>query len=419
MNLLSTPVLGILDPILDPISNLLGWILNILYEFLSLINIENAAVCIILFTFLVKALMIPLTVKQQKFTKISSKMNPELMKIQAKYKGKRDEISMRKQQLETQAIYQKYGASPASGCLPMLITLPILFALYQVIYRIPHYIDPINDLYNNIATSMQSQTNYAQLFTDTFKIPLKADSSVTAVIDALTRFDTTKWKDLAEVFPNIAQVITTNSHKIMDINSFFGVMNIANQPVSIPFPGLIIPILAVVTQWYSTKQMNTSSGMDKNAPGASATKVMTTFMPLFSGFICLTLPIGIGLYWVAGAVFQILQQFAINRHFDKMDIDKLVEESVEKAKKKKKHIDYQATLEELAKKQTKSIGEKPAVANNTKATKAKSYVNKANNSDSTESDNSNTGEKKNYKPGSIVERANLLKGMNSSGKGDK
>lgn len=407
--------------ILGPVASLLGWILNVIYEFLSLFHIENAALCIILFTFIVKALMIPLTIKQQKFTKISSKMNPELMKIQEKYKGKRDEVSMRKQQLETQAVYQKYGASPTSGCLPMLITLPILFALYRVIYNIPAYIGDIKNLYESIAVGLKATPDFATTLADNLKVTgLSADSSINSIIDALSKFNTGSWAELASHFPNISDVITTNSDKIMHINSFLGGLNIADNPVSKLWPGLIVPILAVATQWYSTKQMTDTNNMDSNNPAAASMKAMNTFMPLFSGFICLTLPIGIGIYWVAGSVFQIIQQFAINKHFEKVDIDKLVEQSVEKAKKKKKHIDYEKTLEELAKKQTKSIGDKAGTYNKA-ASNSNSVKSKANSSvnsktkENTDSMNNNI----NYKPGSIAEKANLLKGMNSSGKGEK
>lgn len=408
---------------LGPIASLLGWILNVIYEFLSMFGIENAALCIILFTFLVKSLMFPLTLKQQKFTKISSKMNPELMKIQEKYKGKRDEVSMRKQQLETQAVYQKYGANPTSGCLPMLITLPILFALYRVIYIIPAYIGDIRELYAAIAEPLSQTNGFATVLAEKFHATgLSADSSINSIIDVLTKFTTGNWAELANQFPALSDIITTNSDKIIQINSLVGGLNIADAPVAKIWPGVIIPILAVVTQWYSTKQMTDANGMDKNAPGASSMKAMNTFMPLFSGFMCLTLPIGIGIYWVAGAVFQIIQQFAINKHFEKVDIDELVQKSVEKAKKKKKHVDYEKTLEELAKKQTKSIGDKAgssnatAVNKNSVKYKANSSVN---NNDINSSENKNSTSNKNYKAGSIAEKANLLKGMNSSGKGDK
>ena len=114
---------------LGPIARLLGKILEAIYYVLSLVGIENVGICIILFTFIVNTLMFPLQIKQQKFSKMSSRMNPELQAIQKKYKNKKDQASQQKMSLETQAVYQKYGVSPASGCLPLLITFPILFAL--------------------------------------------------------------------------------------------------------------------------------------------------------------------------------------------------------------------------------------------------------------------------------------------------
>ena len=95
--------------ILGPIARLLGYILQGLYSVLSIVGIQNTGICMILFTFIVNALMIPMQIKQQKFAKMSSVMNPELMAIQAKYKNKKDQESQQKMSLETQAVYQKYG----------------------------------------------------------------------------------------------------------------------------------------------------------------------------------------------------------------------------------------------------------------------------------------------------------------------
>lgn len=108
--------------ILKPFAWIFGIVMNAIYEFVSLMNIHSIAVCVIIFTFVTKMLMLPLTIKQQKSTKLSSQMNPEIMKIQEKYKGKKDEASMRKQQAEMQAVYEKYGTTPMSGCLPLLIS---------------------------------------------------------------------------------------------------------------------------------------------------------------------------------------------------------------------------------------------------------------------------------------------------------
>ena len=141
--------------ILGPIARMLGQILEWLYLFMSKLGIENVGICMILFTFIVNLLMFPLVLKQQKFAKMSSIMNPEIMAIQQKYKNKKDQASQQKMSMETQAVYQKYGVSPASGCLPMLITMPILFALYRVIYNIPAYVTPIYNMYTNVAESVR------------------------------------------------------------------------------------------------------------------------------------------------------------------------------------------------------------------------------------------------------------------------
>jgi YidC/Oxa1 family membrane protein insertase len=143
--------------LLGPIAVILGWIMNAIYEFFHLFGIQNIALSIIIFTFIVRALMLPLTIKQQKFTKLSSRMNPELQKIQAKYKGKKDQDSLRKQQEETQALYEKFGANPTAGCLPILITLPIMFALYYVINNVPAYVDSVKDLYATVASGIMAE----------------------------------------------------------------------------------------------------------------------------------------------------------------------------------------------------------------------------------------------------------------------
>lgn len=106
---------------------------------------ENIGLCIILFTILIYVLMLPMTIKQQKFSKLSAQMNPELQKIQKKYKGKQDQVSMMKMNEETREVYAKYGVSPTGSCLPLLIQFPILFALYRVIWNVPAYVAGVKE----------------------------------------------------------------------------------------------------------------------------------------------------------------------------------------------------------------------------------------------------------------------------------
>ena len=139
-------------PIIKPIAKLLGIVMDLLYKVFDKIGIANIGLCIIVFTLIIKLLMIPMTIKQQKTSKLSSLMSPELMAVRNKYKGKTDNASMMAMNNETRAVYEKYGASPTGGCMPMLLQMLILFALYGVIYAIPTYVKDVNTIYDNAAS---------------------------------------------------------------------------------------------------------------------------------------------------------------------------------------------------------------------------------------------------------------------------
>jgi YidC/Oxa1 family membrane protein insertase len=406
--------------LLGPIAGILGLIMNAIYEFFHLFGIQNIALSIIVFTFITKTLMLPLTIKQQKFTKLSSRMNPELQKIQAKYKGKKDEASLKKQQAETQAIYQRYGASPTSGCLPILITLPIMFALYSVINNIPAYVGQVKQMYEVVATATQATgSGYETILTTLAKgiarlTKLPDLTSVNGIIDVLDKFGSTKWNDFLAAFPNMQPNVIDTIDNIKRVNGFMG-LNITNAP-GWKFPGLIIPILAMVLQFIQGKQLQAKApANNKDNPTANAMSSMTYIMPIMSGFFCVTFPIGIGLYWIATSVFAIIQQYFVNRYMDRVDIDVLIEKNVAKASKRKASLPAGGTsLQELAKKQTKSI-------ESTVSDKGKSAekVETKETQDEVEvlSETEQTAQPSNG-PKSISEIANLLRNRNSE-KGDK
>lgn len=367
--------------LLGPISAILGIILNAIYEIVALLSkdgIANIALCIILFTVIVKMLMLPLTIKQQKSSKLMAKMNPELAAVSEKYKGKKDEASQRRMQLETQAIYEKYGTNPMAGCLPLLISLPIMFALYRVIYAIPAYINDVGDMYRNIATSIRDYEGYVdilkQFITDAglnsinlSKFPEVADSiiSETHVVDILSKCTAENWKALAEVFPNIADTITNGSVNIIRVNQFIGGLNILNNPVtngnyfSI---GVLIPIFAVVTQILQTKLMTAGNDQNKNNDKpddavAASMKSMNVVMPIMSGFICFMIPIGVGIYWIISSVVQIVQQLFINRYMEKVDVDEMIAKNQAKMAKRREKLGIATgdKMAEVAKTSTKSL----------------------------------------------------------------
>ena len=149
--------------ILGPIAKVLGYLMEGIFNVLDAIGIPNIGLSIILFTIVIYLLLMPLTIKQQKFSKLSAKMNPELQAIQNKYKNKKDNESMMAMNEETRAVYAKYGVSPSGSCVQLLIQMPILFALYRVIYAMPAYVTKIGDTFKVLAEKIVSVDNGAFL----------------------------------------------------------------------------------------------------------------------------------------------------------------------------------------------------------------------------------------------------------------
>ena len=325
--------------IVGPIARVLAYIMNGIYAVFSAIGIENAAICILLFTFIMRALMMPMYYKQQKVGKLTSRMTPELQEISKKYKGKRDAESQRRMQQETQAVYEKYGSNPLSGCLPVLITLPIMFGLYRIVQSMPAYMPAIRNLYESIATPLMEQQNYANVLTkiansNTVKLVTEGDKSVilNSVIDVLATFNHDKWEALKTSFSGISNVIAANSAEIEHINSVFGIFSISDVPGFAKPLTFIVPVLAGVLQFINGKQMMKNQPQTNTNDQASAiNKNMMNFMPFMQAFFCLTFPIGIGVYWIAGSIFMIIQQYFFNKMLENVDVDEMIRKNQEKA----------------------------------------------------------------------------------------
>ena len=150
-------------PIYAQLVWVLGKLMEGIYFVLGKVHIHNTGLAIIIFTIILYTLMWPLMEKQQKFTRMSSMMNPEIQKVQKKYKGKNDPESMGRMRQETQAIYNKYGMSPSGGCVVSLIQFPILFALYSVIRNLPTYVGQVNDVFIDLATQITNQKGFQKI----------------------------------------------------------------------------------------------------------------------------------------------------------------------------------------------------------------------------------------------------------------
>ena len=186
-------------PLIGWIATILGLVMDVLFQFTSKFGITNIGLSIILFTVLINLLMWPLTVSQQKSSKMMSVMQPELQAIQKKYKGKTDQASMMRMQAETKAVYSKYGTSMSGSCLFLLIQMPILFALYQVVYHIPAYVPSLYQIFQNIAEPIMKQGNYIEVLNalaPKIKPSLQEGATLNAVIDFFYKFTPEQWAGL-------------------------------------------------------------------------------------------------------------------------------------------------------------------------------------------------------------------------------
>lgn len=329
---------------LKPIAWLLGQIFNGLFNLIYNIaewftdkpyHVPIIGISVILFTIIVRLILLPMTIKQQKFSKLSGLMNPELQEIQAKYKDKRDQVSMMNMQAETKAVYEKYGTSPTGGCLTMLIQLPIMFALYRVIYKIPGYVTKIRELCGGIADKITgSGDDWATKLDAINGISVSASTGRATLIDKIYNLSPEKWSEVQNAFSSVD--FGNAFDQIHGYNNLFGI-SLTQAPGWRLSWALIIPILAGLTQWLSVKLMenknnvNVGSQNDQQAGMASSMKVMNTIMPILSAVFCVSFASCIGLYWIASSVVQIIVQLVINKKMNNKDVDEIVKENIEKA----------------------------------------------------------------------------------------
>ena len=403
--------------IIGSIAKLLGFIMNGIFNALSYIGIENIGLSIIIFTVIVYTLMIPMTIKQQKFSRMSAVMNPEIQKIQKKYKNKKDQASMMKMQEETKLVYEKYGTSPTGGCLGSLIQFPILFALWPVIQNIPAYVTSIKDAYMPLVNQIMATDGYQKIMEGIGKAsPIMMNpetydySKANTLVDVLYKFRPGTWDTLADKFPDLTNLIDSTKNSLTHLNTFLGI-NIAETPgsmfmtatknfsIGLIIVALAIPVLSGLSQWISAKLMQqaTSTGNDDDNPMAAQMKTMMNVMPLISVFMCFSMPAGLGIYWIASAVVRTIQQLVINKFLSKKSMDELIEENIKKAAKKREKKDAVSGKEinAMAHKNVKNIDDQKR---------------------KTTSSNNIDYYKQNAKPGSLASKANMVSDFNKNKK---
>lgn len=419
------------------VAKLLGLIMEGIFTVIDFIGIPNIGLAIILFTIVVNLLMMPLTIKQQKFSKLSAKMQPEIQAIQNKYKDKKDTDSQMAMNQEVQMVYAKYGVSPTGSCMYLLVQMPILFSLYRVIYAIPAYVTKIGNTFQVLADKIIAQDNAEflknseidsiNMVVNQFTKNMNNDLGK-GVIDVLNRLSSTDMATIADHYglnglkTAAGEVILGADGVLNRYNNFMG-LNIGNAPSNIikeafaigawglVIGAIMIPVLSAVTQWISVKMMpqQPKSGNEQADSMADSMKMMNMFMPLMSAWFCFSLPAGMGIYWVAGSVVRTIQQIIINKHIDKMDFDDIIKKNAVKSEKKMEKIkQQQERLNAYANMNTRNI--QTGQPSKTMQNKASVPVNidKKNSSGSTSSGNA--------APGSMFEKAGMVKRYNDNNK---
>lgn len=330
----------------------LGWILR-----MCSVLTGNYGVALIIFTVLIKAVLMPLTVKQQRSMLKTQKIQPLLMELQQKYGNDKEKLNQ-----ETMKLYQKYQINPMSGCLPMLIQLPIIMMLYWVVKKPVIYIMGFHG--DEVWRIVSAVTEWAE------GSPDKMNTFLSMVgIDDMAKLTDNGYKMFGmyeiqiarflHAYPEIMQNhwITEIGRDFKLINFGFLGMDLSQTPNMGAFLGLfvgringittgtvllwIIPALSgltsYLTSWLSQKQNPQQPQKDKNGEEvANPMQSMMIMMPLMSAWFAFTLPSAIGLYWIISNILAMVQQLVLAKVIDPGITAEQVEGEIVNAKKNRK-----------------------------------------------------------------------------------
>ncbi len=305
----------------------LGFIIEQIYSL-----VQNYGWAIIIFTIIVKLILLPLNIKSQKAMKKQQKIQPILMELQKKYANDKEKL-----QTETMKVYKENNISMMGGCLPLLIQFPILIGLYRVIQS------PIKYLLGVDFNLTETMDKVSTLF----------EAMKTQFPDAVSNLLKLSPEQIAKSYQmqlSNWSAKVGNGEWAIDFG-FFG-LDLSRNPgeaISAIMKGnfadlatvllILIPILAMLTTWLSMWQSQKMAPQQSgDASAAQMSKGMNAVMPLMTGFFAISLPAGLGIYWIAANLFQMAQQYFLNLYFNKKEDDFVVrvpEKNRKKGKKRK------------------------------------------------------------------------------------
>ena len=325
------------------ITSFFGMLLNYIFEFVVMVMpapVATLGISIIVFTIITRLLMTPLQIMQQRTTKGMAIIQPELQKLQKKYENKKDADSQAKYSAEMQALYKKHNINPLAGCLPLIIQMPLIMALFGVLRDASSYIVKLQEVYVGLANAiMDSVSNYQQILAPYLDIhsmggkmafdltQATANEGVLGLKDLLSKLTSVQWSEVLAQIPADAAAGMQSLFELKKSYEWFGVnlVDTPSQLVKVGGTGMFIALLVPVLVWVSTviyskytmaqSQASQPKG-DANDQQAKTMKTMNMVLPLMTAFFSYTMPTGLALYWIAGNVIMLVQQVVVNKMID-------------------------------------------------------------------------------------------------------
>lgn len=303
---------------MDFLRNILAIPFGYALSFLYLLT-GNYILSIVCLTVVVRACMLPVSIKQQKNSAKQVRLQPKISKIRQKYQGNQQKIGE-----ETQALYQREGFSVTQGgCMPLLIQFPIMIGLYGVIYT------PLTNVLRIASTKVETLTAAFKTFAETAGITYQEHS---VEITMLKHFD-----DFKAAVSSVTSTLTGDELKsIVDFNNKFNIfgINLSDTPSFKVFDALwLIPILAGISAMGTAvfmfiKQRQQNPEMAKNP----AMGCMTFFSPLMSVYFTFLFPAGVGFYWIVSNIISFIQTVALSIIYSpkKVIAQQMVEETIQR-----------------------------------------------------------------------------------------
>ncbi len=330
----------------DFINQAFGYVLRFFYNL-----IPNYAVALLLFAVFVKIILFPLGIKQQKNMVKQASLRPKEAAIRKKYAGRTDKVTQQKLNEEIMGLYQSENFSPMSGCLPMLIQLPIIFILYEVIRRPLKYLCMLSD------ETIAKIGEVCKSLNPDMAISVNNDISFIEPI-----------KNNFEAFKEVLGDFT-----LADLPNFnvFGVIDLSETPTVALNWLILIPILTFVFQFFSMKLTRKFTYQAPAAAGGpdvgKSMKIMDYTMPLMTVWISFMMPAVIAMYWIYQNIFGVVQQIILSKMypiptFTDEELKRLEKEYGGNVKKEKKKVRSLHNIDKDDSEVEQSQSEKTAIA---------------------------------------------------------